>query len=93
MKKALTILGWKVKDKLTGFTGVVSHVGIDVSGCVQAIVKPPVTLDDKGSQKMGDGDWFDVARLEKIGDAPIFKPIPQKGTDLTAGCDNKKPLK
>lgn len=94
MENALKILGWKVKDKVTGFEGIATHVGLDLSGCLQVIVKPP-TIKDKetGVQKNHEGEWYDIARLEKVGKAPVFKPIPQKGTDLTAGCDNRKPLK
>lgn len=94
MQNAIKKLGWKAKDKVTGFTGIITHVGIDISGCLQAIVKPAVIKDkDTGLQKEADGVWYDVARLELLGHGPVFTPIPQKGTDLTAGSDNRKPIK
>jgi len=94
MQNALTVLGWKVRDKVTGFEGIATHVGLDLSGCVQAIVRPQVVKDkDTGAQKQPDGEWFDVSRLERVGESRVFDPIPQKGTELTAGCDSRKPLK
>lgn len=30
MEQHYSLLGWKVKDKVTDFTGVVSHVGLDL---------------------------------------------------------------
>lgn len=76
MEKHLALLGWKVKDKVTGYTGVVTHVGLDMFGCVQAIVLPEV--DKKGPHKVPDSNWFDTSRLAKIGRAPVMKPVPMK---------------
>jgi hypothetical protein len=53
-------LGMTAKDKITGFTGVVTGVCFYLSGCNQALVVPPVSKD--GSFK--DGQWFDFQRLE-----------------------------
>lgn len=62
LKKHVDMLGLKVRDKVTGFEGVVGTVGFDLYGCVQVILQPPVTKD--GDLK--DSRWFDVHRLEVL---------------------------
>jgi len=53
-------LGMKVKDKITGFSGVVTGICLYLSGCNQVLVVPPVRKD--GS--FVDGQWLDLQRLE-----------------------------
>jgi len=67
--KALELLGLKVRDRITGFTGVASSICFDLYGCIQAIVSPAV--DDKGA--MPDGKWIDVSRLEVLDAAPVME--------------------
>lgn len=67
----LSILGYKVKDRVTGFKGVVISISFDLPGCVQAIVNPG--LDTKKGV-VGDPMWFDVNRLEIISDNPVMTP-------------------
>lgn len=93
MKKHLELLGWSVRDRVSGFTGVVTHVGLDLYGCVMAIVTPPIVTAENGEQKKTDGLWHDVARLEKQGTAPVMQPIPMKGDSIVAGPDSYKPTK
>jgi len=69
LKKHLDLLGMRVEDRVTGFTGVVASVGFDLYGCIQAIVHPG--LDDDG--KLRDQHWFDVNRLRVIGDQPVME--------------------
>lgn len=64
----LDLLGLKVKDKVTGFKGVVTSMSFDLYGCIQAIVTPEV--NDKGAT--GDSQWFDVARLTVRSDKPVM---------------------
>lgn len=64
----LELLGLKVRDKVTGFNGVVSSVCYDLYGCIQAIVTP--FADDKGELK--DGRWFDVSRLTVLDADPVM---------------------
>lgn len=92
MQSQLSMIGWKVEDRVTGFKGIVTHVGLDISGCVQAIVHPAVIVSN-GEQKTQESRWFDVARLKKIGNAPAVKSIPQKGDLVVAGGDVYKPSK
>lgn len=66
-----SILGKAVKDRVTGFVGVVSSVCFDLYGCIQAAVTPPV--DKEG--KIVDSKWFDVNRLE-VTDEKRVMPVP-----------------
>jgi hypothetical protein len=93
VQQHLALLGWSVKDKVTGFTGVVTHVGVDLYGCVQAIVHPKAVVEKGGAQKVDESRWFDLNRLDKIGRTPVMKPIPLKGDLTVAGCANDKPTK
>jgi hypothetical protein len=63
------LLGLKVKDRVTGFSGVVSSISFDLYGCIQAVVTPEA--DGKG--KIPDCRWFDVTRLKKTGKKPVMK--------------------
>lgn len=92
MQEHLKLLGWEVKDKVTGFTGVVTHVGLDLYGCVQAIIHSKAYEKD-GTQQVANSTWFDVARLEKIGDRPVMEPIAVKGDLVVAGSEIHKPVK
>jgi hypothetical protein len=65
----LNLLGLSVKDRVTGFTGIVTSISFDLYGCIQAIVHPGI---DKEA-KLGDQVWFDVARLEVISLFPVMK--------------------
>jgi hypothetical protein len=93
MQNHLNLLGWKVEDKVTGFVGVVTHIGMDLYGCVQAIVSPSVVVEKTGSQTMVSGSWFDTVRLTKIGTNPVMAAIPMKGDLEVAGADINKPTK
>lgn len=93
-KKHLELLGWEVKDTVTGFKGVVTHVGLDLYGCVQALVQPGVVVDkESNKQTLENQTWFDVSRLEKIGEVKEMQPVPVKGDQVVAGSDTNKPVK
>ena len=69
----ISVLGFKVKDKVTGFTGIISSVSFYLHGCVQYAVTPPANND--GEIKVGN--WFNENRIEVIDafsiiDAPNF---------------------
>ena len=44
IKKHLDLLGHKVKDKVSDYTGVVISISFDLYGCIQADVRP-ITLN------------------------------------------------
>lgn len=69
IRKHLDLLGRNVRDRVTGMKGVVTSVGFDLYGCIQAIVHPGQM---KEGGKLHDSLWFDVARLEVIGKSPVM---------------------
>ena len=68
IEKHINLLGMRVEDRVTGFTGVVTSVGFDLYGCIQAVINPGV--DKEG--KLQDQTWFDVSRLALMGDNPVI---------------------
>jgi hypothetical protein len=72
MREHLALLGFKVRDRVTGFTGVVSSVSFDLYGCVQAVVTQEARVTPEKGQLIGDAHWFDVKRLEVRGDEPVM---------------------
>ena len=54
------ILGRSVKDKVTGFKGIVVGYVTYLTGCNQCLVTPPIKKDGTRA----DGEWFDEQRLE-----------------------------
>lgn len=77
------MLGNTVKDRVTGFSGVVTGVVHYLTGCSQALVQPPVK-----DGELKESHWFDVQRLEtdvatpaivlENGDTPGFDRAPPK---------------
>ena len=68
IKKHLDLLGLKVKDKVTGFCGVIDSISFDLYGCVQASVRPPINE----KEELPDGRWFDVNRLSIKSKKPVM---------------------
>lgn len=64
----LDLLGLKVKDKVTGFKGVVTSLSFDLYGCIQAIVTPEIGKDGN----KGESHWFDVTRLSITSEKPVM---------------------
>ncbi len=54
-------LGVRLKDKITGFTGVAVGRAEYLTGCTQYGLCPPAT-----DSKMNDNQWFDEGRLEYV---------------------------
>jgi hypothetical protein len=76
-------LGQKVKDKITGFTGIAITRCEYLNGCVQYCVKPK--LDKNG--KIQEGEWFDDALLEIVEGGLFIKKEPDGGPipDMPSG--------
>lgn len=86
LQRHVDLLGCHVCDRVTGFSGVVTSVGFDLYGCVQAIVQPKATGED-----LKDSRWFDVNRLEVTG-ADRAMPVPSFAHLLsTDGVHEKGP--
>lgn len=70
IKKHLDLLGYKVKDKVSDFEGVVISMSFDLYGCIQADVRP-TGLDKDG--KIVQGHWLDVNRLKILSKSPLME--------------------
>lgn len=70
IQKHLALLGHEVQDKVTKMKGVVSSIGFDLYGCVQAIVNPGLGKDGKPQDQL----WFDVGRLTILSKKPVMEP-------------------
>lgn len=60
-------LGQKVKDRVTGFTGIAVAKVEYLNGCIQFCVKPE--MSEPG--KMPDGQYIDDHQLEIIGEGIV----------------------
>lgn len=58
----LDLLGRYMRDRVSGFEGVISSISFDLYGCIQAAVSPRVDKDGK----LPDGKWMDIHRLEPV---------------------------
>ena len=72
MEKYLSILGFTVKDKVTGFTGIADGICFDLYGCILVTVKPSVAKDKPN--ELSDGRWFDFHRLTVTSKQPVMTP-------------------
>jgi hypothetical protein len=68
IKDYLKFLGLRVKDKVTGFEGIVVTISFDLYGCIQAIIHPGLV-----EGKIGELTWFDVGRLEVLDHNPVME--------------------
>jgi hypothetical protein len=78
-------LGASVRDKITGFSGVVTGRATYITGCDQVLVAPPITKDDGA---LPTSHWFDSQRLTVL-DAPIVTLDNRE----TPGPDAPAPIK
>jgi len=54
--------GDQVKDKITGFSGIITGRGDYLTGCNQYAIQPPAKEDGT----LPDAHWFDEDRVEKL---------------------------
>jgi len=69
-------LGQKVKDKVTGFTGIAIAKIEYLNGCIQFCVKPKIKAKDN---KMSEGQYIDVEQLEVVGEGIRVESKPTGG--------------
>lgn len=62
-------LGKRGRDKVTGFSGVITSIGFDLYGCVQAVINGGLKTDGSFSDQI----WFDVNRIEIIDHTPVME--------------------
>ena len=58
-----TLLGRKVRDKVTGLEGVVTSLSFDLYGCIQAVV----------TENIEKCYWADITRLEVLDPRPVME--------------------
>ena len=69
MERHLSLLGKKVRDRVTQLDGIVESVSFDLYGCVQASFRRS-GVDKDG--KLYEGYWFDVKRLVVTDDTAVM---------------------
>jgi hypothetical protein len=69
------ILGEQVKDKITGFSGVVTGITFWLNGCTRVSIQPRELKD----QKPIEAEWFDEQQLELTGSAPLDFSAKKRG--------------
>lgn len=67
-EKHIKLLGYKARDKVTGFEGIITSVSFELYGCIQIILTPQA----KNNNKVEHGDWFDVTRLKIQSKNPVM---------------------
>lgn len=60
-------LGDKVKDKVTGFKGIVVSISKHLYGCDRVGVQPEIGKDGK----VPDAGWFDIDSIELVKSAVV----------------------
>ena len=83
IKKHLDLLGYKVKDKVSDFKGVVISMSFDLYGYIQADVRPMELTKEDG--KVKQGLWVDVSRLEVISKKPLMEQPNFEWGDVAKG--------
>jgi hypothetical protein len=68
-QKHIDMLGLKCKDKVTGLQGVVTSISFDLFGCVQAVINPGITEDNK----LAETFWLDICRLAIIDNKRVME--------------------
>lgn len=77
---AVVELGDQVRDKVTGFKGIVTGQAQYLTGCKQVMVTPRVGDDGK----YVDACWLDVDRVEMIGKGVVKIDIVDNGGPQSA---------
>ncbi len=73
--------GQEVKDKITGFRGVITGQCSYITGCQQYLVQPKSKKPDTKPEAL----WFDIDRLEIVGKKIIsVKENKHNGADMEA---------
>lgn len=76
-------LGFRYRDKVTGFVGVATGHCEYITGCSQTLLVSEVT-----EKKDSETHWYDDQRLEKLESARIVLD-----NEETPGCDAPAPIR
>lgn len=72
-------LGQRLKDKVSGFSGIATSRVEFLNGCVRYCLQPPVSTQDPA--KLPDGTYFDAEQLEYVDDGLETNTPAPKGGD------------
>jgi len=91
MRNEMQYLGCRVKEKVTGLSGIVTSLCFDLYGCVQGLVHPGLDKDGKPAEQ----HWFDLKRLtvenaDPVMPRPDFADVPG-GQDKPAQREIPRP--
>lgn len=79
----LPTLGDKCRDKVTGFTGILTAIATHLTGCDRCWLMPVAA---PGSDKLPDGAWIDIDMLEivtpNVIDRVVYSRSAPGGADL-----------
>lgn len=76
----LALLGYRVKDKVTGVEGVIESVCFDLYGCVVATVNRGIDKDGAPTESR----WYDVKRLMVTSAEPVMLPPDFEAPEIGA---------
>lgn len=74
-KQKAPAIGDLGKDRVTGFTGVVTATAQHITGCDTVYLTPKVDKDGKH----GDGGWYDVHRVDVVEAGHVKLPNTENG--------------
>ena len=80
LEKYVSMLGYKCRDKISGVEGIITHIGFDLYGCIQAIVHPGKNKEGQIQETI----WLDVMRIEIISKDPV---MPQPEFELSVAIE------
>jgi hypothetical protein len=84
MHPSFNLLGYIVRDVITGLEGPCDSICFDLYGCIQACVRQ-AGLDKDGNPR--PGNWYDIKRLQRISGGPVM-PAPDFSLP-EIGCADK----
>lgn len=80
IKETLDLLGYRVKDKITGVEGLVEAVSFDLYGSIQVVILPA----DHDTGKLEGYEIFDIRRIEKQDGDRVMAPPDFEADGTTA---------
>lgn len=66
----ISLLGKRVKDKMTGIKGTITSICFDLYGCIQVTINSGVVVNGVAVEPHG---WIDINRLIILKDKPIME--------------------
>ena len=78
----MDLLGKEAKDKITGFSGIITSKHIYLTGCNQYGLQPVIDKDGKVPLK----EYFDEGRIEVLGDGVTAASVQT----ADPGCDHRE---